>query len=155
MILFYNSLLRTKLFKTKCFSFQNTAVLQRFGKMLTIKVIGEIMENTTWNVMKINVFSMILCSNMAWIIVWFVGVYDVITGVSWDDMSQFISCYPFFEGNVYLISCQKGSCFVSSYSNCLLLNSSFLGHISLQFVLWNTSLFAYFSFCEVKETHDF
>ena len=48
-----------KLFKTKCFSFQNTAVLQRFSKMLTIKVIGEIMENTMKNVMKIIVIPMI------------------------------------------------------------------------------------------------
>ena len=66
------------------------------------------MENTMKNIMEIIVIPMVLCSNMAWIIVWFVGVYDVITGVSWDDMSQFISCYLSFEGKVYLISYQKG-----------------------------------------------
>ena len=54
-----------KLFKTKCFSFQNTAVLQRFSKMLTIKVIGKIMENTIKNIMEIIVIPMVLCSNMA------------------------------------------------------------------------------------------
>ncbi len=45
-----------------------------------------------------------------------------------------MSFYSSFEGNDYMISCQKGLSFVSSDSISLLVTSSFLGYISLQFM---------------------